>query len=85
MSIMSWKSLQSILVVSIPIRMLELSYFLLVKKTILYHCDEMGLGKTFQSIKILDLLHSKFKMPSPFLVFAPLSTIPHWPEREFKG
>ncbi|RKP19872.1 hypothetical protein ROZALSC1DRAFT_817, partial [Rozella allomycis CSF55] len=46
--------------------------------------DEMGLGKTVQSVSFLDQLYRKFKIRGPFLVIAPLSTIPHW-EREFKG
>ena len=44
--------------------------------------DEMGLGKTIQSITFL---YEIFKMgiQGPFLVIAPLSTIPNW-EREFR-
>lgn len=46
--------------------------------------DEMGLGKTVQSVSFLQLLQTKFKVKGPFLVVAPLSTIPHW-EREFQA
>uniref|UniRef100_A0A8C5FRL1 Chromodomain helicase DNA binding protein 7 n=1 Tax=Gadus morhua TaxID=8049 RepID=A0A8C5FRL1_GADMO len=44
--------------------------------------DEMGLGKTIQSITFL---HEVFLtgIQGPFLVIAPLSTIPNW-EREFR-
>ena len=45
--------------------------------------DEMGLGKTVQSVAFLDYLHEHFSVPGPFLVVAPLSTLPHW-EREFE-
>lgn len=44
--------------------------------------DEMGLGKTVQSVAFLKLLHDRFKIRGPFLIIAPLSTIPHW-SREF--
>lgn len=44
--------------------------------------DEMGLGKTVQSVTFLDQLQSRYKIHGPFMVVAPLSTIPHW-EREF--
>ena len=43
--------------------------------------DEMGLGKTLQSCVFMDYLAVTQKMKGPFLVVAPLSTIPHW-ERE---
>lgn len=45
--------------------------------------DEMGLGKTIQS---LTFVHSVFEygIRGPFLVIAPLSTIPNW-QREFEG
>ncbi|XP_037903696.1 chromodomain-helicase-DNA-binding protein 7 isoform X5 [Hermetia illucens] len=45
--------------------------------------DEMGLGKTIQS---LTFVHSvwEYGMRGPFLVIAPLSTIPNW-QREFEG
>jgi hypothetical protein len=39
--------------------------------------DEMGLGKTAQSVCFLDEL-CKRNFRGPFLVVAPLSTIPHW-------
>lgn len=44
--------------------------------------DEMGLGKTVQSVTLLERLYSEQKISGPFLVIAPLSTIPHW-QREF--
>ncbi|OHT08842.1 F/Y-rich N-terminus family protein [Tritrichomonas foetus] len=40
--------------------------------------DEMGLGKTIQSALFLNFLHKKEKIRGPFLIVAPLSTIPHW-------
>uniref|UniRef100_A0A336LW14 CSON006412 protein n=1 Tax=Culicoides sonorensis TaxID=179676 RepID=A0A336LW14_CULSO len=45
--------------------------------------DEMGLGKTIQS---LTFIHSvwEYGIRGPFLVIAPLSTIPNW-QREFEG
>lgn len=45
--------------------------------------DEMGLGKTIQS---LTFVHSvwEFGIRGPFLVIAPLSTIPNW-QREFES
>ena len=43
--------------------------------------DEMGLGKTLQASVFLDYLWTAQKIRGPFLVVAPLSTIPHW-ERE---
>jgi len=46
--------------------------------------DEMGLGKTVQSVAFMELLQRQFKVVGPFLVVAPLSTIPHW-EREFQN
>ena len=46
--------------------------------------DEMGLGKTVQSVAFLNLLWQQFRLKGPFLVVAPLSTLPHW-EREFQG
>lgn len=42
--------------------------------------DEMGLGKTAQSICFLDQLVRR-GVRGPFLVVAPLSTIPHWQVR----
>lgn len=44
--------------------------------------DEMGLGKTIQSITFLYEMFMK-NIEGPFLVIAPLSTIPNW-EREFR-
>ncbi|XP_077348882.1 chromodomain-helicase-DNA-binding protein 7 isoform X2 [Lithobates pipiens] len=44
--------------------------------------DEMGLGKTIQSITFLYEIFLK-SIHGPFLVIAPLSTIPNW-EREFR-
>ena len=43
----------------------------------------MGLGKTAQSISFLQQLRSnpKTRVRGPFLIVAPLSTLPHW-ERE---
>lgn len=45
--------------------------------------DEMGLGKTVQSVSFLEQIRG-FNIRGPFLVIAPLSTIPHW-YREFKA
>ena len=42
--------------------------------------DEMGLGKTAQSVCFMDEL-CKRNFRGPFLVVAPLSTIPHWQVR----
>lgn len=44
--------------------------------------DEMGLGKTIQSITFLYEIYLK-GIHGPYLVIAPLSTIPNW-EREFR-
>ncbi|CAG5897210.1 unnamed protein product [Menidia menidia] len=44
--------------------------------------DEMGLGKTIQSITFLYEMYL-MGIEGPFLVIAPLSTIPNW-EREFR-
>jgi chromodomain-helicase-DNA-binding protein 7 len=46
--------------------------------------DEMGLGKTIQTATYVERLASDLKLRGPFLVVAPLSTIPHW-YREFTG
>lgn len=46
--------------------------------------DEMGLGKTVQSVAFLNLIYTRYNIRGPFLVIAPLSTIPHW-EREFEA
>ena len=43
--------------------------------------DEMGLGKTLQSLMFLEMLVKQQKVWGPFLIVAPLSTIPNW-ERE---
>lgn len=56
------------------------SNFIFDRSSIL--CDEMGLGKTLQTAAFIDLLHKKLHARGPFLVIAPLSTIPHW-QREF--
>lgn len=44
--------------------------------------DEMGLGKTIQSLAFLDAIF-QYGISGPFLVIAPLSTIPNW-QREFE-
>ncbi|RKP40233.1 SNF2 family N-terminal domain-containing protein, partial [Dimargaris cristalligena] len=46
--------------------------------------DEMGLGKTVQSVSFLNQIHQSHGINGPFLVVAPLSTVPHW-EREFRS
>jgi len=43
--------------------------------------DEMGLGKTAQSVSMLQSLRSIEGVQGPFMIVAPLSTLPHW-ERE---
>ncbi|EAX93144.1 F/Y-rich N-terminus family protein [Trichomonas vaginalis G3] len=43
--------------------------------------DEMGLGKTCQASIFLNYLHKKQGISGPFIILAPLTTIPHW-ERE---
>lgn len=45
--------------------------------------DEMGLGKTIQSLTFLHAVW-EFGVRGPFLVIAPLSTIPNW-QREIEG
>uniref|UniRef100_A0A0C9QNG6 Chd7_2 protein n=1 Tax=Fopius arisanus TaxID=64838 RepID=A0A0C9QNG6_9HYME len=45
--------------------------------------DEMGLGKTIQSLTFVDAVY-KYGIRGPFLIIAPLSTIPNW-QREFEG
>jgi SNF2 family DNA or RNA helicase len=40
--------------------------------------DEMGLGKTIQTISLLCYLIEYKKNFGPFLIVAPLSTIPNW-------
>jgi len=44
--------------------------------------DEMGLGKTIQSLTFVDSVH-RYGIRGPFLVIAPLSTVPNW-QREFE-
>ncbi|KAI8096416.1 SNF2 family N-terminal domain-containing protein [Halteromyces radiatus] len=46
--------------------------------------DEMGLGKTVQSVAFLNDIYHSIGIRGPFLVVAPLSTIPHW-ERAFRA
>eukprot|EP00550_Attheya_septentrionalis_P007683 CAMPEP_0198281478 /NCGR_PEP_ID=MMETSP1449-20131203/1401_1 /TAXON_ID=420275 /ORGANISM="Attheya septentrionalis, Strain CCMP2084" /LENGTH=2448 /DNA_ID=CAMNT_0043977257 /DNA_START=144 /DNA_END=7490 /DNA_ORIENTATION=+ len=46
--------------------------------------DEMGLGKTIQTAVYVDTVAKQLKTRGPFLIVAPLSTIPHW-YREFTG
>lgn len=45
--------------------------------------DEMGLGKTIQSLTFIHAVY-EYGVKGPFLVIAPLSTIPNW-QREFEG
>ncbi|KAI8088403.1 hypothetical protein BDF21DRAFT_413129 [Thamnidium elegans] len=40
--------------------------------------DEMGLGKTVQSVALLNDIYNNLHIRGPFLIIAPLSTIPHW-------
>lgn len=40
--------------------------------------DEMGLGKTVQSVALLNDIYQNLQIRGPFLIIAPLSTIPHW-------
>ncbi|EAY08212.1 SNF2 family N-terminal domain containing protein [Trichomonas vaginalis G3] len=40
--------------------------------------DEMGLGKTAQTVSMLESLRKYENVRGPFLVMAPLSTLPHW-------
>ena len=40
--------------------------------------DEMGLGKTLQSLSIIAYVHEDRKVPGPFLIIAPLSTMDNW-------
>jgi SNF2 family DNA or RNA helicase len=42
----------------------------------------MGLGKTVQSITFLQAVHD-YGVKGPYLIIAPLSTIPNW-QREFE-
>ena len=46
--------------------------------------DEMGLGKTIQTAAYIYMVHTTLCCRGPFLIAAPLSTIPHW-QREFDG
>jgi len=46
--------------------------------------DEMGLGKTIQTAAYIQMVHESLFKPGPYLIVAPLSTIPHW-QREFEG
>lgn len=45
--------------------------------------DEMGLGKTIQSLSFIDACY-KYGIRGPYLIIAPLSTIPNW-QREFES
>ncbi|CAG9566971.1 unnamed protein product [Danaus chrysippus] len=49
----------------------------------LYKADEMGLGKTIQSLTFVNAVW-EYGIRGPFLIIAPLSTIPNW-QREFEG
>lgn len=40
--------------------------------------DEMGLGKTIQAVAFFERIHSVEKLPGPYMVIAPLATLPHW-------
>ena len=40
--------------------------------------DEMGLGKTVQSTLFIQQILHRYKTKPPFLIVAPLSTLPHW-------
>lgn len=40
--------------------------------------DEMGLGKTVQTVSMLWYLFKYRNIRGPFMIIAPLSTIPHW-------
>ena len=46
--------------------------------------DEMGLGKTIQTATYVNMMSQQLATRGPFLIIAPLSTIPHW-YREFTG
>jgi len=46
--------------------------------------DEMGLGKTCQTVAFCHRLRNQFGCNGPFLVVAPLATLPHW-QREFEA
>jgi len=57
-----------------------LSNFLECRSMIL--ADEMGLGKTIQTATFINYLATDVGKRGPFLIIAPLSTLPHW-KREF--
>ncbi|EAY02795.1 F/Y-rich N-terminus family protein [Trichomonas vaginalis G3] len=40
--------------------------------------DEMGLGKTIQAVAFFERIHRVEKLPGPYMVIAPLATLPHW-------
>ncbi|KAG7395327.1 choline dehydrogenase 7 [Phytophthora boehmeriae] len=44
--------------------------------------DEMGLGKTVQTVMYINHLAVVERVPQPFIIVAPLSTLGHW-QREF--
>lgn len=44
--------------------------------------DEMGLGKTIQSLTFVESVY-RYGIRGPFLILAPLSTVPNW-QREFE-
>lgn len=46
--------------------------------------DEMGLGKTVQTVSVINYLNTVIGIRGPFLIVAPLITIPHW-KREFEN
>ncbi|CAN1292315.1 Protein CHROMATIN REMODELING 5 [Linum perenne] len=45
--------------------------------------DEMGLGKTVQSVSMVGFLQFAQRVPGPFLVVVPLSTLSNW-AKEFR-
>lgn len=40
--------------------------------------DEMGLGKTVQIVSALNDIATTYQITGPFMIIAPLSTLPHW-------
>lgn len=40
--------------------------------------DEMGIGKTIEALSLFETLKNEYGIGGPFLVVAPLSTIPNW-------
>ena len=67
-----------------------LTVFYIYKKKNNFHfsrncilADEMGLGKTIQSLAFVNSVYN-YGIRGPFLVIAPLSTIPNW-QREFEA